>query len=151
MNAVGTYLPPMFIFPRKRMVASLVIGAPYQYVGCRCPNGWTDSGLSVKWLEHFASFTTASVDIPQIVILDGHHSHKTLAAVEYARSRGITLITLPPHCTHKMHQTNPWLAFGHVDFGHMTQISSPLRTALPLRLLMRTPCRQPPDHRQSYR
>ena len=33
MNAVGTYLPPMFIFPRKRMVASLMIGAPYQSVG----------------------------------------------------------------------------------------------------------------------
>ncbi|KAI0235340.1 hypothetical protein LSAT2_014173, partial [Lamellibrachia satsuma] len=102
MNAVGTYLPPMFIFPRKRMVASLMIGAPYQSVGYCSPNGWTDSDLFVKWLEHFASFTNASVDVPQIVILDGHHSHKTLAAVEYARSRGITLITLPPHCTHKM-------------------------------------------------
>ena len=83
-------------------MASLMIGAPYQSVGYRSPNGWTDSDLFVKWLEHLASFTNASVDVPQIVILDGHHSHKTLGAVEYARSRGITLITLPPHCTHKM-------------------------------------------------
>ena len=37
-----------------------------------------------------------------IIILDGHHSHKTLAAVEYARAHGIDMVTLPPHCTHKM-------------------------------------------------
>ena len=37
-----------------------------------------------------------------ILILDGHHSQKTLAAVEYARAHGIEMVTLPPHCTHKM-------------------------------------------------
>ena len=97
INAVGRYLPPMFIFPKKRMVASLTKGAPYESVGYCSFNGWTDSDLFVKWLEHFVSFTNASVDI-----VDGHHSRKTLAAVEYARSRGITLIILPPHSTHKM-------------------------------------------------
>ena len=102
MNPVGIYLPPMFIFPRKRMVESLMTGAPCQSVGYRSSTGWTDSDLFLKWLEHFASFTNAALDVPQIVILDGHHSHKTLAAVEYARSRGITLITLPPHTTRKM-------------------------------------------------
>ena len=35
-------------------------------------------------------------------MLDGHHSHKTLAAVEYARAHDIDMVTLPPHCTHKM-------------------------------------------------
>ena len=29
-------------------------------------------------------------------------SHKTLAAIDFARENGIVLITLPPHCTHKM-------------------------------------------------
>ena len=28
MNAAGTYVPPLFVFPRKRMVASLMNGAP---------------------------------------------------------------------------------------------------------------------------
>ena len=37
-----------------------------------------------------------------IIILDGHHSHKSLAAIEYARENGIEMITLPPHSTHKM-------------------------------------------------
>ena len=102
MSAVGSYVPPMLIFPRKRMVDALMQGAPPQSIGCCSDNGWTDSGLFVRWLEHFVKTTKASVNTPQLIILDGHHSHKTLAAVEFCRSHGITLITLPPHCTHKM-------------------------------------------------
>ena len=53
------------------------------------------------WLKHFTNTTTASIN-KQVIILDGHHSHKTLEAINYARAHGITLITLPPHSTHKM-------------------------------------------------
>ena len=34
--------------------------------------------------------------------MDGHHSHKTLAAITFARSKHIQLLVLPPHCTHRM-------------------------------------------------
>ena len=102
MNATGSYLPPMLIFPRKRMIDALMQGAPPQSAGYCSDNGWTDSELFFRWLEHFVSMTNASVNVPHIIILDGHHSRKTLAAVEFARNHGITLITLPPHCTHKM-------------------------------------------------
>lgn len=43
-----------------------------------------------------------SIAEKHIIILDGHHSHITLAAIEYARLHGIELITLPPYCTHEM-------------------------------------------------
>ena len=102
MNAAGMYIPPMFIFPRKRMVDSLMNGSPPQSVGYCSANGWTDSSLFLQWLQHFQKCTNASIAAQQIIILDGHHSHKTLAAVEYARENGIHLITLPPHCTHKL-------------------------------------------------
>ncbi|XP_064596786.1 uncharacterized protein LOC135463456 [Liolophura sinensis] len=103
MNAIGVYVPPMFIFPRKRMNDTLMTGAPPQSVGYANPSGWTDSELFIKLLEHFASFTNATQGShEQIVILDGHHSHKTLAAVTFARAHGIHLLTLPPHSTHKM-------------------------------------------------
>jgi len=102
MNAAEMHLPPMIIFPRKRMVDTLMNGAPPQSVGCCSDSGWTDSTLFVKWLEHFAQVTNCSVTSPQIIVMDGHHSHKTLAAILYAREHGISLITLPPHSTHKM-------------------------------------------------
>ena len=102
MSSAGTYLPPMMIFPRKRMVDALMIGAPPQSLGCCSDSGWTDGSLFIKWLEHFVQFTNASPVAQHIVIMDGHHSHKTIAAINFAREHGIHLITLPPHSTHKM-------------------------------------------------
>ena len=102
MSAVGTYLPPLFIFPRKRMVDLLMNGAPPQSIGLANPSGWTDSEIFIDWLKHFVKFTNSSTTNRHVIGLDGHHSHKTLAAVEYARAHGIDMVTLPPHCTHKM-------------------------------------------------
>ena len=98
--AGGGYLPPMFIFPRKRMVATLMNGAPPDYVGYCSPNGWIDADFFVKWLEHFDVSTNAYTENQQI--MDGHHSHKTLAAITFARSKDIQLLVLPLHCTHRM-------------------------------------------------
>ena len=102
MSAAGAFSPPMFIYPRKRMIAALLNGAPPQSVGYTSATGWTDSNLFINWLEHFVRFTNASKSSPHIIILDGHHSHKTLSAITFARDNGLHLLTLPPHCTHRM-------------------------------------------------
>ena len=57
MRAVGAYLPPMFLFPRKRMVEVLMNGAPSQSLGQANPIGWMNEGMFVKWLNHFVKFT----------------------------------------------------------------------------------------------
>ena len=103
MNAVGTNLSPLMIFPRKRMLPGLINGAPPQAVGYVSPSGWTDHDLFLKWLEHFVTFTNSSKESQHIIIiLDGHHiCHKSLAATEFAREHGIHLLTLAPHSTHK--------------------------------------------------
>ncbi|KAL8563553.1 hypothetical protein ACOMHN_060869 [Nucella lapillus] len=54
------------------------------------------------WNMDETDFTNASPDNPQLILLDGHHSHKTLEAVEFCRDKGIELISFPPHCTHKL-------------------------------------------------
>ena len=101
-NAAGGFVPPAFIYPRKRMMESLLNGAPAGSVGLCSPSGWTDGNLFLTWLKHFAEFIKCSKEEPHILLLDGHHSHKTLDAVMYAREHGITMITFPPHCTHKL-------------------------------------------------
>ena len=77
INAAGGYLPSMFIFPRKRMVAALMNGATPESVDYSSPNGWIGADLFVKWLEHFAASTNACKENQQIIIMDGHHSHNT--------------------------------------------------------------------------
>ena len=98
----GTYIPPMFIFPRKRMVESLMHNAPTGALGHCTESGWTDKQSFLKWLKHFTTIAKPSKEEKHIIILDGHHSHNTLEAVEYARLNGIELLTLPLHCTHRM-------------------------------------------------
>ncbi|KAK3581364.1 hypothetical protein CHS0354_016208 [Potamilus streckersoni] len=56
----------------------------------------------LQWQEHFTSFVKCTKDSPQILLLDGYHSHKTLETVLYSREKGIVLITFPPHCTHRL-------------------------------------------------
>ena len=88
MNDAGGYLiPPAMIFPRKRVIKGLMNGAPQQSVCFVSQSGWTDSDIFLKWLEHFARVTNASTNAPQIIILDSHHSHKSLAAITFARRR----------------------------------------------------------------
>ena len=39
-------------------------------------------------------------DRPQLLLLDGHHSHEVLGLIEKARANSIELLTFPPHTTH---------------------------------------------------
>ena len=77
-------------------------GAPPDSLGSCSDSGWTESENMMKWLEHFVKFAKPSKNNPHIILLDGHHSHKTLQAVTYAKDNGITMVTFPPHCTHKL-------------------------------------------------
>jgi len=58
--------------------------------------------LFVHWLQHFARHAKPSKNEPVILVLDGHGSHKTLAAIGYAKDHGIIMISLPLHTTHEL-------------------------------------------------
>ena len=45
---------------------------------------------------------TVSKDQPGVLIMDNHNSHITLEGVELAKNHGLDLLTLPPHCSHKL-------------------------------------------------
>ena len=60
-------------------------------------------GFFLTWLKHYVIFSHSSKENKSLLILDGHISHtKNLSAVNYAREKGVTIVTLPPHTTHKM-------------------------------------------------
>jgi len=86
-NAPGRHISVTNVhLPRKRMAELVMTDAPCQSVGSCSSSGWTDSDLFLRWLEHLANFTNVSFGVPQIIILNGHHNHKILAVVGYARS-----------------------------------------------------------------
>ena len=97
MSAVSSFLPPLFIYPKKRMVDLLVNGASPQSVGLANLSGWTDSSFFVDWLEHLVKSQTHRQQIATAII------RYLLSSVEYAKkNHGIKMVTRPPHCTHKM-------------------------------------------------
>lgn len=55
-----------------------------------------------EYLSFFISNTRCSKEHPILLLLDNHSSHVSLKAVEVCKSNGIHLLTLPPHCSHKL-------------------------------------------------
>ncbi|XP_062711772.1 uncharacterized protein LOC134289633 [Aedes albopictus] len=103
MSAAGMYVPPMLIFPRVRMNDELKIGAPAGTLFRAHPSGWMQCDLFVDWFKHFLVHTKPTKDDPVLLILDGHVSHtKNLQFLDLARENHVTVVSLPPHCTHRL-------------------------------------------------
>ena len=88
------------------MTDRLAVGAPSGSIIRVSFSGWTDSSLFIKWLTHFIAVTHGSKTNEQLIVLYGHHSHKTLEGINFCCDSGIHRITLPPHYTHKMQPLN---------------------------------------------
>ena len=103
VNACGNYIPPFFIFPRKRMNPMFMDRAPPMSVGNAQENGWMTMQLFRQYLEHFVKFAHPTREKPVLLILDGHCSHtKSIEVLDYATEQGVVMLSLPPHTTHRL-------------------------------------------------
>ncbi|XP_062554738.1 uncharacterized protein LOC134219866 [Armigeres subalbatus] len=103
MSATGHFVPPFVIFPRVRMTDKLKLGAPPGTVFSCNPSGWMTAEGFNKWFEHFIRHTKPSAEDPVLLILDGHSSHtKNLEFIDRARECNVHVLSLPPHCSHKL-------------------------------------------------
>ncbi|KAJ3666603.1 hypothetical protein Zmor_002039 [Zophobas morio] len=101
-SAAGMYVPPMFIFARKRMSPQLKKNGPPEAMYCCSDNGWINETLFLDWLNHFKTSVKVSKEDPVLLILDNHVSHCTLGAYNYCKENGIVLLTIPPHTSHRI-------------------------------------------------
>lgn len=101
-NAIGNYIPPMFIFPRKRFQDNFIRDGPVGSVGTANGTGWMQEDDFHFFLEHFKSHVRPSKEQKALLLLDNHSSHMALKNIEFCRENGIILLTFPPHCTHKL-------------------------------------------------
>lgn len=56
----------------------------------------------VDFMRHFIERSRASKDRPSLLLLDNHSSHLSIDALDLASNFGITLLSFPPHCSHRM-------------------------------------------------
>lgn len=102
-NACGQFVPPCFIFPRKRENPVLMDHAPTSAKGFFQETGWMNGEIFAKYLSHFIEHVKPTVETPCLLILDGHASHtKSLDVIDMARANGVILLSLPPHTTHRL-------------------------------------------------
>lgn len=103
MSAAGMFIPPMFIFPRKRDNPLLMKGAPPGSIHANHPSGWVQTNLFTKWFEHFLKTVKPSSSSPVLLIMDGHSSHmRNIELIDLARKNDVHLLSIPPHSSHKI-------------------------------------------------
>jgi hypothetical protein len=64
--------------------------------------GYMKRDISLQWLHHFQNNVKATVTEPVLFVLDNHISHCSLEAVIFCRENHITLLSIPPHGSHKI-------------------------------------------------
>lgn len=116
VGADGSYMPPLFIFPRKRMKPELMNNAPRgSWAECH-ESGWIQKDIFTSWFRKFIVFSRASKDNPVLLILDGHKSHTmNLDIIDIGRENGVQILATPPHCTHRLQP---------LDVGFMKPLST---------------------------
>ncbi|XP_023312062.1 uncharacterized protein LOC111692338, partial [Anoplophora glabripennis] len=103
VSAAGSYMPPMLIFPRKRMKAQLLNNSARGTTSHCNASGWMTTDVFVSWFKSFIQFSRASKDNPVLLLLDGHATHtKNIELIDVARENGVVIICFPPHCTHRL-------------------------------------------------
>jgi len=92
---------------------------------CFSENGWTNNELGVEYLEkHFDPHTKLQIKgKSRILILDGHDSHISMKAIQFAVINNIILLCLPPHSTHMLQPLDVGV-FGPVGQAYKTGVAS---------------------------
>ncbi|XP_065315310.1 uncharacterized protein LOC135924190 [Gordionus sp. m RMFG-2023] len=102
VNAIGHTIPPMFPFPRKKYYDYFVRDGPSGSIGVSNGSGWMQEEDFIIFLKHFSKHTRCTPKSKVLLILDNHISHHSYSAVKFCIDTGIILLSLPPHCTHKL-------------------------------------------------
>ncbi|XP_049316954.1 uncharacterized protein LOC125779723 [Bactrocera dorsalis] len=102
VSASGQSIPPFFLFPRINMKEIFMTHASHGAVGVANGSGYMNSDVFSQFMHHFIKHTGANADSPTMLLLDNHGSHLSIEAIDLALDHGITLLSFPPKCTHKM-------------------------------------------------
>jgi hypothetical protein len=101
INAMGWSIPPFFILKAKHHDRAWYHNNPKDWRISVSKNGWTTNELSLAWLQHFIQHTEAcTVGSHQLLILDGHESHKSLAFQDLCEHNRVITLCMPPHASH---------------------------------------------------
>jgi hypothetical protein len=102
MSAAGSFVPPMFIYPRTRFREQLL--DPAGAIGPAHKSGWMTEELFTEWFKHFIEYVQPQTrPQPTLLLADGHISHiRNLAVLDMAKLNNVIILIFPSHCSHKL-------------------------------------------------
>ena len=65
-------------------------------------SGWMKDNNFVKFLYLFTQHAKPIRESPCLLLLDNHSSHISIDSLNFATENGITMLTFPPHTTHRL-------------------------------------------------
>ena len=77
VSAIGSVVPPLFIFPRVHHKAHFIRDGPTQCIGRATRSGWMNEEIFVEYLNHIIKHTRCSPE-KILLILDNHDTHISL-------------------------------------------------------------------------
>lgn len=102
VSATGQTIPSFYIFPRKNMQKNFMENAAPGSVGVATDSGWMNAEIFVKYMAHFIKHAAATKESPILLLLDNHTSHLSVEAINMAVEHGISMVSFPPHCSHRI-------------------------------------------------
>ncbi|KAK9709078.1 DDE superfamily endonuclease [Popillia japonica] len=90
------------IFPRVHFKEFMTYGAPPGTLGLATKRGRMNTDCFIQVVRHFIKHTNSSKSNPSLLILDNHESHLSIEAIAACKDNGVTMLTIPPHCTNKL-------------------------------------------------
>ncbi|KAJ8263818.1 hypothetical protein GJAV_G00141640, partial [Gymnothorax javanicus] len=87
-NAQGNFVPPYFIFPRKKFHDHFIRDGPPGSTGSANGSGWMEETDFLAFLQHFARHTRVTPESKLLLLLDNHASHLSVVAIDFCKSQG---------------------------------------------------------------
>lgn len=99
-NALGSViLPPFLIFKGMSLAGDIDSSKfPENALFTHSKSGYMVTDVFLNWLHVFNA--NIPPKRPVLLLLDGHASHISLPAIQFAKDNGIEMLCLPPHTSH---------------------------------------------------
>jgi hypothetical protein len=147
VSVSGLYVPPMFIYPRRRVGQEFLDRGPIGAVAEGSKTGWITDELFNKWFQHFRKIVQPQTrESPTLLLADGHVSHtNNLELVEMARKNNVIILIFPSHCTHRLQPLDVAI-FKSLKSNYDKQVSKFKGWIIILKYFHRCCCFDKPNH-----
>lgn len=82
VSATGSFIPPMFIFPRKKFQDHFIRDGPTDCIGAGNSSGWITNDEFFIFMQHFINKVRPTKAAPILLVLDNHSSHLSVPTLD---------------------------------------------------------------------